>query len=196
MQDDLSEKEFAMTVWSNTNGLPGQILYRDTVGIEYKDRGEFKNYYLKEGVGIVGTFFIGWEQITNEILNLGLDKNLIANNYMFYDIGGGWLNSQFEGSWMIRPVVNFKSPLISNFSEEIVIDFEIYPNPSHEKTVIYFDSRLERSFKLLDVMGRIIRSFSSSDNKIDIYKRDLKRGIYFIQVTEGRKQRTETIIFR
>ena len=83
---------------------------------------------------------------------------------MFYNIGGGWLNSQFSGSWMIRPVVNFNNPLISNSLEEEVVDFEIYPNPSHEKTVIYFDSRLERSFKLTDVMGRIIRSFTSLDN--------------------------------
>ena len=196
MQDNLSDTKFAMTVWSNNNGLPGQILYRDTVEIQYKDRGEFKNYYLKEGVGLVGTFFIGWEQMTNDILNLGLDKNLIANNYMFYNIGGGWLNSQFSGSWMIRPVLNFNNPLISNSLEEEVVDFEIYPNPSHEKTVIYFDSRLERSFKLTDVMGRIIRSFTSLDNKINIYKRGLKSGIYFIQVTEGRKQKTKKIIFR
>ena len=194
MHEDLTNNKFALTIWANNNGNPGQELYKDTVEIEYKDRGRFTNYYLKNGVGLVGTFFVGWEQITNDILNLGLDKNSAANDYMLYNIGGGWVNSQFPGAWMIRPVVNFDTPIISNLSEKVVIDCRIYPNPFSDKTSIYFNNNSQRTFKLFDMIGRTVRSFSSSDNKIDIYKENLRTGIYFIQITEGNITQTKKLI--
>ena len=194
MHEDLTDNKFALTIWENNNGNPGQELYKDTVEIEYKDRGKFTNYYLKNGVGLIGTFFVGWEQITNDILNLGLDKNSVANNYMLYNIGGGWVNSQFPGSWMIRPVVNFDTPIISSLSEKVGIDCKIYPNPFSDKTSIYFNNNSQRTFKLFDMMGRTVLSFSSSENKIDIYKEDLRRGIYFIQIIEGGSIQTKKIV--
>ena len=194
MHEDLTDNKFALTIWENNNGTPGQELYKDTVGIDYKDRGKFTNYYLKNGVGLVGTFFVGWEQITNDILNLGLDKNSVANDYMLYNVGGGWVNSQFPGAWMIRPIVNFDAPIISNLSEKVVIDCKIYPNPFSDKTSIYFNNNSLRTFKLFDMTGRIVRSFSSSDNRIDIHKENLRKGIYFIQITEGNVTKTKKLI--
>ena len=44
------------------------------------------------------------------------------------------------------------------------------------------------------MMGRTVRSFSSSENKIDIYKEDLRRGIYFIQIIEGGSIQTKKIV--
>lgn len=194
MHEDLTSNKFSLTIWENNNGDPGQEVYKDTVEIEYKDRGKFTNYYLKNGVGLIGTFFVGWEQITNDILNLGLDKNSVANDYMLYNIGGGWVNSQFPGAWMIRPVVNFDTPLISYLSEKVVIDCKIYPNPFSDKTSIYFSNNSQRTFKLFDMIGRTVRSFSSSDNKIDIYKENLRKGIYFIQIIEGGSVKTKKIV--
>ena len=194
MHEDLTNNKFALTIWDNNNGNPGQELYKDTVEIEYKDRGKFTNYYLKNGVGLIGTFFVGWEQITNDILNLGLDKNSVANDYMLYNIGGGWVNSQFPGAWMIRSVVNFDAPIISSLSEKVVIYCKIYPNPFSNKTSIYFNNNSQRIFKLFDMMGRTVRSFSSSENIIDIYKEDLRRGIYFIQIIEGGSVQTKKIV--
>ena len=194
MHEDLTDNKFALTIWDNNNGTPGQEVYKDTVEIEYKDRGKFTNYYLKNGVSLIGTFFVGWEQITNDILNLGLDKNSVANDYMLYNIGGGWVNSQFQGAWMIRPIVNFDAPIVSSLSEQLVIDCKIYPNPFSEKTSIYFNNNSQRTFKLFDMMARTVRSFSSSENIIDIYKENLSKGIYFIQVSEGNVMQTKKLI--
>ena len=178
MHEELNDNKFALTIWANNNGNPGQELYKDTVEIEYKDRGKFTNYYLKNGVGLIGTFFVGWEQITNDILNLGLDRNSVANDYMLYNIGGGWVNSQFPGAWMIRPVVNFDNPLISSLSEILVVDYEIYPNPFSEITAIYFKENKNRTISIFDMMGRNIRTIISSDRKIDIYREEMKNGMY------------------
>ena len=37
--------------------------------------------------------FIGWEQYYDEIINVGLDKNTINNDRMFYNLGAGWNQS-------------------------------------------------------------------------------------------------------
>ena len=44
------------------------------------------------------------------------------------------------------------------------------------------------------MMGRTVRSFSSSENKIDIYKENLRKGIYFIQIIEGDSMQIKKII--
>ena len=194
MQEDLTNNKFALTIWLNNNGEPGQEVYKDTVEIEYKDRGKFTNYYLKKGVGLVGTFFVGWEQITNDILNLGLDKNSIANQYMMYNIGGGWINSQFPGAWMIRPVVNYNKPLVNSINTNQKLECKIYPNPFSEFTSIYFSENKERKISIYDIMGRNVRTIIAGERKVDIYKEDLKNGMYFIQIFDGEKQTIKKLI--
>ena len=134
-----------------------------------------KNYYLKNGVGLVGTFYVGWEQITNDLLNIGLDKNSISNQYMFYNVGGGWVNSQFPGSWMIRPVVNFDEALVSSEHQiNLSLDFQIFPNPFIDYTSIYFSNQNHKTISVIDMMGRNVKSLYTSERTINIYKEDEK----------------------
>lgn len=194
MHEDLEGNKFALTIWKNNSGQPGQVAYKDTVEIKYEDRGKFTNYYLKNGVGLVGTFFVGWEQITNDILNLGLDKNSIANQYMFYNIGGGWVNSQFPGSWMIRPVVNYDEALVSSVTNYNSLKCQIFPNPFMESTTIYFSENKERTISIMDITGRKLKTFNSFDIQIDIKRSNMKSGMYFIQISDGEKQTIRKII--
>tara|TARA_Y100001954_G_scaffold144650_1_gene154036 strand:- start:3259 stop:4113 length:855 start_codon:yes stop_codon:yes gene_type:complete len=195
MLDNLEGNKFALTIWSNNNGVPGSEVYKDTVDIEYQDRGKFKNYYLKNGVGLVGTFYVGWEQITNDLLNIGLDKNSISNQYMFYNVGGGWVNSQFPGSWMIRPVVNFDEALVSSEQEiNLSLDIQILPNPFIEYTSIYFSNQNHKTISVIDMMGRNVKRLYTSERTINIYKEDLKKGMYFIQVIDGNNRIVKKII--
>lgn len=194
MHDDLTNNKFVLMVWENNNGEPGQELYKDTVSIEYQNRGQFQNYYLKNGVGLIGTFFVGWKQITNEILNLGMDKNSVSNNYMMYDIGGGWINSQFPGSWMIRPVLNYNGPILSSIEQISEIECAIYPNPFFDKTSIYFRNNQDRSIQLFDITGRLVQNIFTSNLKVDIYNENLKQGVYFIRITQGYKIITKKLI--
>tara|TARA_B100000674_G_scaffold486409_1_gene494905 strand:+ start:10987 stop:12819 length:1833 start_codon:yes stop_codon:yes gene_type:complete len=195
MIDNLEGNKFALTIWNNNNGIPGQEVYKDTVEIKYQDRGKFKNYYLKKGVGLVGTFYIGWEQITNDLLNIGLDKNSFSNEYMLYNVGGGWVNSQFPGSWMIRPVVNFDEALVNSTpNDNLIVDIKIYPNPFVEYTSIYFSNQNYKAINIFDIMGRNVKSMYTCERKINIYKEDLKKGIYFIQIAEGDMRIVKKII--
>ena len=196
MLDNLEGNKFALTIWNNNNGIPGQELYKDTVEIEYHDRGKFKNYYLKKGVGLVGTFYVGWEQITNDLLNIGLDKNSISNQYMLYNVGGGWVNSQFPGSWMIRPVVNFTEALVSSIINNNELECKIYPNPFMESTTIYFSEFKQRTISIMDISGRKLKTINSFNMHVDIKVDDMKSGMYFIQIFDGENQSIKKIILK
>ena len=119
MLDSVNHIPFKLTIWDNINGS-GSIIYQQEVKPVHTKHGAFHTYHLDSLFQLVGTFYIGWEQTTNDLLNIGLDKNLHANQYMYYNVGAGWNNSQFPGSWMMRPVVSQKQ-LIS----EVI---ELYPS--------------------------------------------------------------------
>ena len=195
MHENLDGNKFLLTLWNNNNGIPGNKIYSDTVEVRYDDRGKFNNYYLKYGVGAVGTFFVGWEQLTDDILNLGLDKNSISNEYMYYNVGTGWINSQFPGSWMIRPVVNYDEPILSStFENNSNIDVKIYPNPFNYKTTLHFNNQNSRLIHILDMMGRKLVEIYSSEQEVSIYNYDFKKGIYFINILENDKRIVKKII--
>ena len=150
--------------------------------IEYKDRGRFTNYYLKNGVGLDGTCFVGWEQITNDILNVGLDRNSVANDYMLYNIGGGWVNSQFPGAWMIRPVLR-GTPIISSSNNQLKQDdIQIFPNPFSDFTTILIDNSAKNLILLFDISGRLISKFRVNKKSFQLSKNNLKSGVYILQV--------------
>jgi len=45
-------------------------------------------------------------------------------------------------------------------------------------------------------MGRNIRTIISWERKVDVYKEDLKNGIYFIQISDGVIQITKKLIIK
>ena len=129
MLDSVNNIPFKLTVWDDINGS-GSIIYQEEVLPKHTKNGMFHTYYLDSVFQILGTFYVGWEQMSNDLLNIGLDKNLYANQYMFYNVGAGWTNSQFPGSWMIRPIVSQKG-LVSNI-DEVEKDIILFPNPANE----------------------------------------------------------------
>ena len=67
--------------------------------------------------------------MTNDLLNLGLDKNNEANNYMYYNVGTGWIMSSYPGSWMIRPLLSMDE-IVSSIISTNKYTYNIYPNPA------------------------------------------------------------------
>tara|TARA_B100000902_G_scaffold398869_1_gene467283 strand:+ start:22066 stop:23892 length:1827 start_codon:yes stop_codon:yes gene_type:complete len=187
MNEDLTNTDFILKVWDYDNGEPGILLYADTVKLSYDNRGKFTNYYLEEGVGLVGSFFIGIEQINSDVLNIGLDKNNNSNDYMLYNIGNGWFNSQFSGSWMIRPVFNYDKPLINHEIEDLIFNCKIYPNPFSNQSSVMFSEEKYRRFNIIDISGRICQSFISSNSELIIDRKRLKNGVYILQILEGNR---------
>ena len=184
--NDKSKKEFALTVWKDNNGIPGEILYEDddfslhnpTYG---SSRDEFMPYYFKEFQRILvdSSFFIGMRQIDKDFLNIGFDRNTNNISRIFYSMDKiNWNKSQVDsiGSLMIRPI------FVSNLNKKVSVnqldkevDFALFPNPANE--LIYIKS-IENEFKITDIQGRIIMNIINSQNGIDISS--ISSGVYFV----------------
>ena len=172
---------------ADNNGLPGNVLLKDTVYPVYEERTNFHNYYLSTSIGLDGVFYVGIEQTTNDMLNVGLDRNSLANNYMFYNVGGGWNYSQFPGAWMIRPVLR-STPIISSSNDELnQDDIQIFPNPFSDFTTILINNGAKNSILLFDISGRLIRKFVVNNNIFQLSKDNLRSGVYILQVQNKKK---------
>ncbi len=69
---------FKLIVWSDNNGVPGSILLEDEADLtpDYSTHFPgFIRYYFSEPVTVSGTFYVGWRQYNQYLLNVGLDKN-------------------------------------------------------------------------------------------------------------------------
>ena len=178
MLDSVNHIPFKLTIWDNINGS-GSIIYQQTVQPVHTENGDFHTYHLDSLFQLVGTFYIGWEQTTNDLLNIGLDKNLHANQYMYYNVGAGWTNSQFPGSWMIRPIVSQKT--LPTSINEASPSFSIYPNPAHSQLYIKTNDNSNR-LTMYNMQGVIVKQVHLQNTLTSISIADLSPALYIIKV--------------
>ncbi|MBC8265736.1 MAG: T9SS type A sorting domain-containing protein [Flavobacteriales bacterium] len=183
MQNNVSNIPFHLVVWEDNNGVPGNVLLKSNfVYPVYEDRVKFHNYYLDSIIGLDGTFYVGIEQTTNDMLNVGLDRNSPSNNYMFYNVGGGWNYSQFPGAWMIRPVLR-TTPIISSTNSVIIQnEIKIFPNPFFNFTTVLLNNETKNIIQLFDISGRLLRKNVTTENRFQLFRNNLKSGIYLLQI--------------
>ncbi len=102
-----NQQYFYLTVWDDDNGTPNHVIYSQSgVLPEFsKSLEEFHTYYLDSIVPVVGTFYVGWVQTTDDNLNIGFDRHNQAQNNIFFNVTGVWEKSIHQGSLLIRPVL-------------------------------------------------------------------------------------------
>ncbi len=166
-------------------GLPEDepIYSQEGVRPEY-DEGlnSFHIYELPETILLDDVFYIGWTQTTEDMLNIGLDKNTNSKNKLFYNINGTWEQSKIDGSIMIRPVFGEKS--MANIEDFTTKNIEIYPNPAVDKFFIDLKNNNENyNLKITDITGKTHIKIKNYTNKkpVDISK--LSKGIYFVKIS-------------
>ena len=186
---DVSNKLFLLTVWSENDDEPDQILYEDDVfnprnPIYPTGDEQFVTYYFLDTIKVpVNTsFFVGWRQLDPERLNLGLDRNLDFSSKIKFSVNGGatWLTSPFSGTAMIRPVFSTKLDQFIGINEE-TFDIKIFPNPTTDIFQIILpqeDNNLEKI--LLDQTGRIL--LKTNENQIDLS--NFSTGYFFLQIPQ------------
>ena len=192
MLDSVNHIPFYLTVWDNNVGQPGSILHQQEVYPNHTENGEFHYYYLDSIFQMIGTFYVGWEQTTGDLLNIGLDKNKSVNQFMFYNIGSGWNNSSYPGAWMIRPVVSMDEIILAQ-DEMKTGDFKLYPNPAKQELNIIL-STINNIILIYNLQGKLVKqSFVSTTNcKLNIT--DLSSGIYVVEVWNNKVRNFQKFI--
>ena len=193
MLDSVSHIPFNLTIWEKINGLPGNILHTQTVLPVHTENMAYHTYYIDQPFKIVGTFYVGWNQITDDLLNIGLDKNNEANNYMLYDAGAGWTMSSYPGSWMIRPILSMNEIVSSVI--DINVGFQVYPNPVLSDLSIVTSS-LNSVVSIYSLQGVLLKRINVNSGVAKIDVNDLSSGVYFVEILSNEGKECQKIIIR
>jgi hypothetical protein len=206
--NDVNENnKFRLTVWSDDNGVPGEILYtQNATKPTYSDSlNQFVAYKFAKPIfiGRRTTFYVGWMQTNDDFINLGFDRNRNHQDKVFYNISNLWEPSIYAGSPMIRPIF---SPS-ERFPENPVLPPEnpasgisgvvLAPNPSADYIRMNWaddaDNITAKRIEIYNVSGRLIKIENSDNNIISVS--DLQAGTYIVRIYDGKKlKETKKII--
>lgn len=193
---NLSNESFKFTVWTqlgDNDELEEEVLYSNSIDyLSYTDSINAWMYYELDSMLVLdtGSYFVGWEQISLEKLNIGFDINTNARGNLFFNTNGTWQSSKLEGSIMLRP--SFGSATINNIVDIESIDASVYPNPFED--VLNLELNQNATYRIYDIGGRLQLSgdLFSGNTKLDMS--NLERGIYFIQFNQEGKQQIVKLI--
>lgn len=175
IKTDVSRELFTLMVWKSIpepgTGKGEQLIYQSNFQKPKYQRfyNGFVNYEFDSAIAISDTFYIGWQQNTDKVLSLGLDRNDTANSNMFYNVTGTWQSSGIPGAWMMRPILgkrtNLKIPTLELQRESI----SVYPNPAQDQLFISGLNTLESpSFEIYSSMGQKMQSGFIFDGQIQL----------------------------
>lgn len=180
-----NQRAFDLMIWDDNNGLPGNTLYTaENMIVEPDDYlNGFRTYVLPDGVVVNGVFYVGWKQRTETFLNAGFDVNTPNKGRQYYWLNGLWLQSQKEGSIMIRPVTG--PPVKTTSSDDPALPentgaFRIWPNPARDFINIRANDLLlsgSAFISVIDMQGREVMKVPLAE-RIDIS--NLRTGIYTV----------------
>ena len=123
------------------------------------DRNGFTRIKLSTPLIVSDTFYIGYENTSNSLIGVGLDRNNItASDFIYYNVLGSWIqNDELQGALMMRPVFQDGSEFVLS-APKPDLKLHLYPNPTsglinlprHDLLSIY------------DLSGRFIEQFKYS----------------------------------
>ena len=158
--DDLNGKSFNLLVWDKIdfeNTENDEIASRLSVPFVYPDTlNEFRRLTLSSPVYVEDTFYVGYEQLTDEPLLVGWDKNTNSAENIFFNVNAAWdQNTEYTGSMMIRPVFDREDPINSIEEDlEVLRQIIVYPNPSRD--FIHLEGNADQ-YLLTDITGKILQ---------------------------------------
>lgn len=183
---DVSGLYISLMVWSDGGGQPGSVLYQeDSLNPHYMQQGynRFATYILDNPVNITGTYYIGWQQTSVTLLNVGLDMNTDRSDKLFYNFNGTWYNSAFEGALMLRPVFDELYGVSGVHENTAAGEWSVFPNPAQYELNIAGKGTVKQA-AIYDIAGReVMQAAQLTNGKVDITS--LQSGVYFIRIVDG-----------
>ncbi|MFP4060894.1 MAG: T9SS type A sorting domain-containing protein [Bacteroidales bacterium] len=187
--NDQNVRDFRLAVWTDEEDSPGQMIYRTedtTFRPEFNHLNSFVYYPLDTYLVVDDKFYLGWQQLSPDFMNVGWDVNRRASGSLFYYLNGRWNPSTFSGALMMRPVFGTKSrPTSVSRAKKLNPAITFYPNPAHDILYWNIDNNNYHvsTFNIFDISGKIVNNparFSHEKGEVDVSR--LKQGIYFVRV--------------
>jgi hypothetical protein len=191
--NDVSNNLFLLAVWDDDNGQPGNKIYEDQFffpkqPVYHDGRNGFHMYYFQDTalVPVEETFYVGMRQINEERLNIGFDKNHNNQDKIFFSVDGGnnWNNANFEGSLMMRPIINsnlnYLLGLPEYVSEEKQYTVNVFPNPTTHQFRVETNVGHSVRFDAFDLNGRNVLQGNTEEYTVI---EGLHKGMYILKIS-------------
>jgi hypothetical protein len=180
---------FKLMVWGDNQGVPGSLLYEDEDDLTPLYTTSFPGfirYYFSEPVPVNETFYVGWRQYNEYMLNVGLDlNNRPSPHVMFYNYQGNWEYSEAPGVMLFRPflhdLLTTEEPRTSG--NQLL---HVYPNPAADRVTIKVPAEAQDREILLDVFdaaGRMVDHGVMQNGQLDVSR--IPAGIYYLRMYAG-----------
>ena len=183
--NDANNKYFDIVIWKDENGKPGEEIYRlDGQRPQWQEQiYRFSYYKFDQTVAFAGAFYIGIEQRSDDLINIGFDASTDNSQYNFINTNGSWQPSNIHGSLMIRPVVG-ASYYIGVQENNETEALQLYPNPVGNTLHIEGNVNGDQ-VSIYDLTGRKVYQ---GDYQNEISVSNLNDGLYFLSITTNEGQ--------
>lgn len=208
----LTDQSIIVQVWSNKNGKPNSLLGQKAHKVSYPtNRDDFVEFPLDFGVAVTDTFYVGWLQIGQDGVAVGLDRNNRREEQIFINLGQEWIPytnfrndpslTFFTGSLLVRPVMGGKKTamavnpigLVTSVVPEKSSDWNLYPNPT--AGLVRWDTDDIKQIEVWNAAGMLMRRTENVSEK----QTDLTRfpdGMYLLRLSNGQKAVVKKILLR
>jgi hypothetical protein len=188
INENLLLNELTLVVWREI--LAGEDTLYIQAGTPFHyipERNGFTTYVLDTPVAVDTKFYVGWQQLFTQNIQLGLDLNNSATEHMFYYTNGTWKFSAIAGAPMIRPIVGKNIELTGTGIKNPALKEEafIYPNPAED--VLYLRTpRTTARVEIYNMQGKLIQTLNGTVKEIEIS--DLEPGMYILRILSGKNE--------
>lgn len=189
-KDLANDIDFTLTVWQANGNAPGDTLYsqKNLRPVFVDGLNQYHTYVLNRPIAVNGSFYVGWQQKSGTMLNVGYDRNHDAREYTLFNIGTGWNQSQFSGAVMMRPILGDTTGAYINVPEVPArINVRVFPNPASQ----WLNIEIEGSNDLLPYGNFRVELFNThgqrvlesyTDGRVELPA--LSNGLYLLRVSD------------
>ena len=182
-------KQVKLKIWSDANDFPANELLAKDIVIEKVDiLNQYYRYELNQKIAVSGTFYIGWQQLAQARIFVGLDKNTNSSDRIYFNITGDWEQNDKDitGSLMLRPVFgeiennNAVTAIDENLLESSI---QLYPNPS--SGIFHIRGDYDQ-IDILTINGRKVNpkiAKVGTHTQVNLY--GFPSGIYIVRLRKG-----------
>lgn len=172
------------------------------VWIDYNNNGSFESNELVAtgnnvvaGAGGIGTFTANFTPPASATMNTPLRMRVLSDLFGTFPACGQLNYGQVE---------DYSVTLVSNLSTNEVKannnDLVVYPNPVATGDKVFIKAKNAKNLKvsISDMSGRLVASPSVSEEGNGVFKinQQLEKGVYMIQVSNGKESKTSKLIIK